>query len=442
MPSVRLSVTLRQAASTLMNPKVRWLEVGTTDPDEAVSGTPGMAMRMRTSNIVRPFTGYRGGSLGWGVSGTLPANCQITSVSVKAFCEVGTISGGVNDPHCAFVDGLYCVVARKAAGGGFKYPFSGGVTPSVDLAVNPHTGGEWGRSVLFAYSFSIGSQYIDNGNQSWIDDSYLDITEIYVDVTYIDLSAADGRDGRGWGAGGWGWGPPPSDGGNTTLGAGGGPGIIDDCECCMAFKLDVINKALGHLGITQVVEDLAEETRERQTADVYYEDDLAATLRSFPWAFATKYLALTLLDGTQSTPINEDWVYMYRYPVDCLMARRLVRDGTGRQFDGAPPTFREGRGEIAVDEQGKVIFSNFEDAILEYTSGESGVECLGDSLFKEAVSWRLAWHMAPGLGRDRKKADECYAMHVRALKIAEAYAANEQQQEQNVDGEASWIRNR
>lgn len=442
MPFVRLALTL-QGSSAVLSPSVTWHVVGAAGADAAIAAFDGSAVRARPAGASRPFSGYRGGRLSWKLvdNGLLPRNVAISGVTFNAQIESGTISGGAGHPQGAFVDGIYLVTSKlKASAGGYKNAFVGGVAPAVTLATDPHTGAAWEYDDLFRRVFSIGGQYIDNGNQDWIDDSYLDINEAYALVSYVDLSADDerGDGGRGWGAGGWGWGPPSSE----STGEGGGPGTINDCECCMAFKLEVINKALGHLGITQVVQDLEEETREMQTADVYYEDDLAATLRSFPWGFATKYLALTLLDGEAGDPINEDWTFMYRYPVDCLMARRLVRDGTGRSFDADPPPFREGRGEIAEDEQGKVLYSNFEDAILEYTSGESGVECLGDSLFKEAVSWRLAWHMAPGLGRDKKQADACYAMHVRTLKIAEAYAANEQQQEQNVDGEASWIRNR
>jgi len=259
--------------------------------------------------------------------------------------------------------------------------------------------------------------------------------------------------------------------------------------------LQLTNLALAKLGVTKAATDVTTpgDTTYEYLANLTYDHDLRALLRRWPWPFATKYADLVLVQGpfwdtdpTELTLVqdwdstatyaagdvvreasinyycilansgvqppnttywstdeddapdyaNPDWTYAYRYPSDCLFARRIteVAEGTQRRFDPTPIPFRVGR-----DENGLLIYTNEEDANLEYTM----IDCedmWSDDLFLDAFTWRLAAKLAPGLGRAEKTAQECLAAAELTIKVAATVAMNEGQQE--APGEAEWIRNR
>ena len=170
--------------------------------------------------------------------------------------------------------------------------------------------------------------------------------------------------------------------------------------------LQLTNLALGKLGVTKAATDVTTpgDTTYEYLANLTYDHDLRALLRRWPWPFATKYADLVLAQGpfwdTDPTGLtlvqdwdstatyaagdvvressinyacilansgtqppnttywstneddapdyaNPDWTYAYRYPSDCLFARRIteVAQGTQRQFDPTPIPFRVGRDE-------------------------------------------------------------------------------------------------
>lgn len=292
----------------------------------------------------------------------------------------------------------------------------------------------------------------------------------------------------------------------------------DPDALCASVKLRVINIGLVRIG-AQTIADLGnEQSREAVAASLVYEDELKATLRDFPWAFATRYVdPLTLARGpawadatvqawssTQAyvagdtvkqagtvyycvlahtnqvppnatywttpptTAANADWTYAYRLPSDSLMARRLVRRGVGRAFDPDPPQYR-----LGSDDAGGLIFADERDPVLEYTVRPKCALSIGDALFRDAFAWRIAAVLAPSLAAVEPEAPEqtgrtpepstpkrseggalrlqqlreqrakwAWAMYQRALLIAEASNANEQQQERTDEGDADWIRGR
>ena len=214
---------------------------------------------------------------------------------------------------------------------------------------------------------------------------------------------------------------------------------------------------------------------------------MKAALRRFPWAFATKYQALTLIQGPawptaivqawtsgqvyavnvvvssggvlyyclaghtadsahqppnttywSTTPplaANGDWFYAYREPIDCIFERRCVPPGNyGRRFRGTPIPFRKGR-----DSNGLMVYANEQDLVLEYTT----IDCLDlwtDDLFIEYFTWLLASAAAPGLSRVADMTKTCLQMAEATIEIAKTVDAREAQQEK--PGDAEWIRTR
>jgi hypothetical protein len=209
------------------------------------------------------------------------------------------------------------------------------------------------------------------------------------------------------------------------------------CECCVSTKLDIANRALLRIGVSKTMVALNDPTREATTVGQIFEPARRTVLRRFPWAFATRYATLTLVDGSPSDPANGDWIYAYRHPTDSVFNRRILNaamvQGFGRQFDPNPIPFRVGN-----DADGLLIYTNQEDAVLEYTLDVACSADWGDAIFEDALAWYVASQLAPSLSRDSKMADKCMAMFEGTLPIATTVSAREKQDEP--DGEAEWIR--
>jgi hypothetical protein len=242
---------------------------------------------------------------------------------------------------------------------------------------------------------------------------------------------------------------PGNPGGRATA----DPLAPDAAVAATAANVAVVNRALVRIG-AQTIAALTDQGREAIAAALIFEDELRATLRDHPWAFATRYaelrdttilawvlttayslddevssggfnwrcilahtatalnappnatywlkiMDLALVEGTVADPVNPDWTFSYRLPDDYLFARRLVRPGSGRRFDPAPDLFR-----TATDETGDLLFCDIEDPALEYTARLNGAVLRADALFRDAVAWRLAASLAPSLATKEPEAVE------------------------------------
>jgi hypothetical protein len=252
--------------------------------------------------------------------------------------------------------------------------------------------------------------------------------------------------------------------------------------------VQLLNLALLKIGVSKSVTTISDATREAYTGGLVFDHILRATLRQFPWPFATKYLALTLTQGpasstatvqtwtsgqiyavgdvvtssgttyycilahsvdhappnltywstTATTQANGDWTYAYRWPSDCLFARRFLPSGTtaslARAYNENPPPYRVGR-----DANGLLLYAKEDLAVLEYTV----IDCdhlWADDLFIDAFTWRLAAYLAPSLAKDEKLTQSCAVMYRAAGELAATVATREHQPEKN--GEAEWINTR
>jgi len=252
--------------------------------------------------------------------------------------------------------------------------------------------------------------------------------------------------------GGPGWPEEPSDP-ETPGPAAPGPGTEpggDDTDFgtdCVDASTKIINQALARLGIGKRVDDIVDEqTEEAATARLLYSDDVSATLRDFPWPFATRYAQLVYVAGSEAAPINGDWTYAYRAPANMMFARRLVRRaGAQRRFDPSPLDFRVGSDAI-----GPLIYTNHAEAglvtptaltvELEYTIRLTCAASAGDAIFRSALAWRHAHSLAPILSRDEQKVVMCWQMYQHILGTASTKAAQETQHAP--DGDADWIAGR
>jgi|GEM_PF-3037425 hypothetical protein len=176
----------------------------------------------------------------------------------------------------------------------------------------------------------------------------------------------------------------------------------------MASKTEIVNLALLRIGQnTPLVDVDTDDNAVSRAALTLWDIERLKLLRGFRWPFAKKYLVLELVDGDIDDPANTDWVYAYTYPVDCVFARRVLKD-EGRE-DDSPPPFERGRS----DDGDPLIFTNQTDAELEYT-----VDVTDPAEFDPSFVSMLAWKLGEGLALGHSRLEN-------AQKICqEGYAAD------------------
>lgn len=264
--------------------------------------------------------------------------------------------------------------------------------------------------------------------------------------------------------------------------------------------IELANLALLKLGISQTIGSVNDQTREALTTALVYDHALRASLRRFPWPFATKYracregvearhilyLAAGYLWNTDPSLLTTVAAYdaTFRYEIgDVVRSANLnyvcILGNTGQvplnttywspdPADG-PSTCGNGDWDFAYrwpddclfvrrgvnpggqarkfnpdpipfrigrDENGLLIYSNERELEIEYTMLDCA-DLWSNDLFLDAFTWRLAMAMSPSLERAQKTPAECLAMFELTIGIAEAVDSRESQQEPH--GDAPWV---
>jgi hypothetical protein len=246
------------------------------------------------------------------------------------------------------------------------------------------------------------------------------------------------------------WGPEfpgePGETGDGETPVDPGDLTTDIAAACLAASTRLVNQALANLGITARIASLAtDESLEADAARVCYKTQLDATLRAFPWPFAKRMGALTLVGGTATVPVNGDWTYSYRPPADCIFVRRVVDPSTKRRYNPTPIAF-----ELGADDTGDLVFTDEpgtylqgdDPVVIEYTARVGCPASRGDAIFRDAAAWRLAAVLAKPLSRDAKDADRCMRNYLLSIGEARVVHRREQEEQQPTDGDPEWLRDR
>ena len=204
-----------------------------------------------------------------------------------------------------------------------------------------------------------------------------------------------------------------------------------------ATDIQVCNLALFHLGVGKRIAALDERGKEAEALNLVYEMARDEMLRTFAWPFSKRQAALALVSETGDTdhPTTE-YMYSYRYPTDCLMIWKILsevrNDSRGSRWSY----------ELAADEQGTLIWTDREDAVMEYASILARNPARWQADFVMALSFRLAAYVAPLLtgGDPFKIGDKSLALWNRSNAQARATAGNEIQQDQEPDSEFILVR--
>lgn len=201
----------------------------------------------------------------------------------------------------------------------------------------------------------------------------------------------------------------------------------------MSSDTKIANLALSHLGVGKMISDLTTETgsQEAKACREFYAITRDLVLRGFEWPFATKFADLALVT---SDPTDE-WSFSYRYPTDCIKFRRILSGYRNDTRQSRTPY------KLTRDTAGKLIYTDMQDAMCEYTIHETNAERFSDD-FVMAVSFRLAAYIAPRLtaGDPFKMGERALRLYTFEIAKAEVSAANEQQDEEEV--ESQFIRER
>ncbi len=176
----------------------------------------------------------------------------------------------------------------------------------------------------------------------------------------------------------------------------------------------ICNMSLAHLAIGKPIVSLVDGSQNATICNLFYQQVVEEVLRDFPWPFAWRYAALTLVGGTEELPVNPDWQYSYRMPTDASAIHRLLTtqpNTVSVDWDLTAPStnFRSDTSRIPFavgsDDDGGLVFCDqpVVDATdtslalpqVEYIS-ETDVSLYAPDV-AQAMAFKLAFYMAPAL---------------------------------------------
>jgi len=200
----------------------------------------------------------------------------------------------------------------------------------------------------------------------------------------------------------------------------------------MSSSTEIANMAISHLGMGKEIANLdTEQSKEASACRRFYDVARQAVLMDYDWTFATKEAVLNLIEEEP----NDDWLYSYRYPVDCLSLRKIL-SGSRRDTLSSKVPYK-----ISKDSSGKLVFSDQEDASVEYTEDVEDPTYFSTP-FTIALSFKLAAYIAPRVtaGDPFKLKSEMLAQYALELDNAKKADMNEEVQDLMPQSESLTVR--
>jgi hypothetical protein len=185
------------------------------------------------------------------------------------------------------------------------------------------------------------------------------------------------------------------------------------------LEVEIVNWALLRVGHTQLLQGLTDKSAAAQAASGVLAFARDVALEAYPWPFATKRVALSLLAGVERT----DWEYVYQVPSDCIAPRYLVLEGVRSPMADQRSPFQV---EASDDGATRVLLTDLEDAELVYTMRHT-ISNAWSPGFCDALAWRLAAELALGLKKDAGLARGALVQYDMAISAAAAMVANQAQ---------------
>lgn len=183
---------------------------------------------------------------------------------------------------------------------------------------------------------------------------------------------------------------------------------------------DIANFALSHLAVSVDISNLeTDRSKEALACRRFYEQARDEALRDGVWPFATVIEQLALVEEAP----NDEWLFSYRWPSNCLAIMSLRRPGVRNPGQGQAVPHR-----VIRDDAGLLILTDLPDAIAEYTIREEDVTRYPPD-FVQAVACLLASYIAPRLtaGDAQRLGERALQLYQWRLGAAAAAAARDEQ---------------
>lgn len=199
----------------------------------------------------------------------------------------------------------------------------------------------------------------------------------------------------------------------------------------MASPIEVCNLALSRIGIDQLIEDLNDPTTRARACNFHYLLSFERLLADFPFNFAQKVVQLVEVAGVTIPGYDK----VYRYPTDCLKAHILTDEGGNRgvsranlfrdvwDYDAAGIPQRAWPYVVMADPNtpgARIIAADLPMAYLWYTAQVSDINQTS-TLFRDALSWKLAVELALVLRADTRLQQNAVTMFNWTLSQAQVH---------------------
>lgn len=193
----------------------------------------------------------------------------------------------------------------------------------------------------------------------------------------------------------------------------------------MATVIDICNIALSRISVPGI-QSFNDKTKEATECVLHYPMARDALLKAHNWGFARRKSVLALLDVEDS-----QWAYVYSLPDDYLNVIRISNQYQtyycDERYGVNDFSVDDARYEIASNEYGTkpVLYTNMAEVEIIYTARIEDSNAY-DSLFINALAWRLARELSASLRGDLNLQQQMEAFYNRALGEAQTSNANEE----------------
>ncbi len=158
--------------------------------------------------------------------------------------------------------------------------------------------------------------------------------------------------------------------------------------------VEVINLHLSHIGNTNAIADVDEDSEEARISRRWLSVAHGELLSKRYWKFARKTKDLALIEENPTT----EWLFSYRQPSDCIMARKIpVGSTTGSAVFDNNFILPDIPFDKSFDDDGDLIYTNIENAALEYTARRNVSGC--PIYYCIALSYLLATYTFESLSK-------------------------------------------
>ena len=193
-------------------------------------------------------------------------------------------------------------------------------------------------------------------------------------------------------------------------------------------KTEIANNALLFLGQLYTISNLDDDTSAEGIAiRQVYDKTNDELLRANFWSFSRSFRKLVLVEQDPLEDLNDanEFEYSYLYPTDCLYIKRVVNEIGRVPVRQEQVTYWKA---FDATNQRLLIYTNMEDAVIEYTSNDVPIE-LYPPEYCFALSRLIAYKIGLAIMTSNTTAniENLYKQYRQDLKTAIARDANEQQ---------------